>query len=104
MAFAQPTDFVELSGVWRGDYPMLYAFDEALHLLGFVTPDQILSTQGTMNKGLVSFTSPEFDIKYVVAGGSLGPTGLDTLTYKVPEPATWLLIGVGILMFFRRVR
>jgi hypothetical protein len=113
MSFADPTDFVEISGAyWAQDETYLYGFDDNFNLLGS------MSRTGDWGRcqGPVAYTdyclvttslsSSSGGIRYVIAGGWSNGTSLDNLRFNssVPEPGTFPLLALGMMLtlFARR--
>lgn len=108
IGFETPTDYVELSGSYIQDYPILFAFDSSRNLLGGghgccntfhgTGPDS-----GWFSTSTVRFGSGAADISYVIAAGWSASSSLDVLRYNdvsVPEPGTALLLGVALVAMF----
>jgi hypothetical protein len=108
--FATPTDFVEISGKFRSDSPLLYAFDASRNFLGggcCTTPGQ----WNSFTTGTSLFQSATANISYVIAAGWSASSSLDVLRYNdvssVPAPGTALLFAAGLAgawLARRRVR
>lgn len=100
--FRNPTNYVEISGAYMADSPLLYAFDASLNRIGsggalgpFPGPGEgIYATQTS------SFESTTANIAYVVAAGWSASSSLDVLRYNdmsVPEPGTLTLFGLAVV-------
>jgi hypothetical protein len=97
--FATPTDFVEISGRFLSDSPLLYAFDASRNFLGggcCTTPGQ----WNSFTTGTSLFQSATANISYVIAAGWSSNSSLDVLRYNetasVPAPGTALLFAAGL--------
>ena len=108
--FDTPTDFVSIDiinfSTSGGTHGYLNAYDGVGNL---VASTDIFVAEGIGNVGPISINAPGADIAYVMAGGSHEDAVLlDNLQYNdaapVPEPATVLLLGTGLvgLMGFRK--
>lgn len=71
-------------------------------------PEGVLSRDPRgFTMGFSNVTSPEGNIKYVIAGSVSSVIGLDRTRYSVvpvPEPSTLLLCGVGVVDLLRSRR
>jgi hypothetical protein len=103
MEFDTAVDFVEASGAWTSDVIWMSAYDANFHTVDSPPgPDVVIPRPpgGSYTKGFSNVTSPDGNIKYVIAGSN-GVGSLDRIRYNtvsaVPEPATLLLCGVGFI-------
>jgi len=116
IGFNTATNFVEISGSYLMDWPILFAFDSSRNLIGGghgccntfhgTGPDA-----GDFSTSTLAFSSGSANIAYVIAAGWSAPSSLDALRYNdmsVPEPGTALLLAVGLAAMFglrrRRLR
>lgn len=111
ITFDNPTNYVDISGVFTSDWPLLIALDSARNLISFGSEEGI----GMMGGIAASrYTSSLANISYVLAAGWSAGSHLDALhfddmNYSVPEPGTALLFGLALIGFAltqrsRRVR
>ena len=107
--FDRPTDYVELSGAYLSDAPMLFVFDAAFNVIGTCLQTSGGCTSTSVHRsgyeyGLrtLSLATDAPTISYVLAAGAGGNTSLDLLNYRVPEPATLGLFAVGLLGLMAR--
>jgi len=101
----RPTDFFSLDMYVNLDQPAIYAFDTTGSLLfscfvsylptnpcAFsITPDN------GHNRTTMSFSRTEADVSRVMLGIVNGTGRLESISVSVPEPATILLMGIGLL-------
>jgi hypothetical protein len=110
MEFADPTNFVEISGAYyASDNAYLYGFDASFNLVGGMAHtfdnSQCRSGISMYCQSTVSLTSAGSDIRYVLAGGWSNGSSLDNLRFNVPEPGALALFALGIAsMGFARRR
>lgn len=113
MSFADPTDFVEISGAyWAQDETYLYGFDDNFNLLGSMS--RTFDWERCQGPGAytdyclvtTSLSSSSSAIRYVIAGGWSNGTSLDNLRFNtsVPEPGSFALLSLGLILtlFARR--
>jgi len=105
--FDQPAGYVSIDiiGDDAGDYGELLAYNSSGILIGYVMTPQLSTGEvftATIDRDWA------FDIAYIIAGGAaaFGDTvHLDNLTADViPEPATFLLLGIGSLILTAKRR
>lgn len=112
-----PTNFLNVNGLWQSDPPAIFAFDANKQLVGSC------HTFGTNCTGIASITHYNYDtgsntlqvgnleghrvIQTIIIGGLATnvPVGVDTISYSVPEPSSFLLLLSGgmLLLFVRRI-
>jgi hypothetical protein len=103
LTFADPTDFVEISGGYaRSDDTYLWGFDASYNRIGRMTSVGDISMCRGDNetseycRTTVSLTSSTGGIRYAIAGGWSNGTTLDNLRFDVPEPGTLAMLGLGL--------
>ncbi len=100
--FDAPADYVAIDFITNdsSDSGVLEAYDST---------GTLLASADALSSGApdtVEISRPSYDIAYIIASGVAGETlCLDNLTANIiPEPATLLLLGLGTLGLFRRIR
>jgi hypothetical protein len=101
ISFADPTNYVEMSGWFTADWPLLYAYDASRNLIGGGTEEGAGSSHTV---GVTRYQSSLSNISFVIAAGWAASSHLDVLRYddmntSVPEPGTALLFGLALLGF-----
>jgi hypothetical protein len=101
ISFDNPTNYVDISGVFTSDWPLLIALDSSRNLISFGTEEGAGMFGGTAAS---RYTSALANISYVVAAGWSASAHLDALRYddmnhSVPEPGTALLFGLALAGF-----
>ncbi len=104
--FARPVDFVEVYGGFSIDPIGLFALNSANELVGACFGYygtgcfSVLGTSSGWTFGSSSITSSSRNITSVIIGGSIGNSGVDTIRANVPEPGTFTIFALGLLLAF----
>ena len=104
--FARPVDFVEVYGGFSIDPIGLYALNSANQIVascfGFHSSGcfSVLGSTSEWTYGSSSITRSSRDITSVIIGGSMGNSSVDTIRANVPEPGTFALFALGLLLAF----
>ena len=101
--FAQParTVTIDIIGNDNVDSGALYAYNAAGQLIDSVE-SPLLSYSQVFT---ATVSSDSFDIKYIIAGGAEShAVHLDNLTAEIPEPATLLLLTIGVIILKKSQR
>jgi hypothetical protein len=99
ISFDTPTDYVEISGNFTADHPLIYLYDESRNLIGAHEARVPWERGSTYTTSTALFQSSSANVAYMVAAGWAAGTSLDVLRYNdvnVPEPGTALLFSVAL--------
>jgi len=101
LRFDQPTDFVQLSGLFFSDAPSIMAFDTAGNQIagfgGFGNYVEAVTFGVLSNGSSITLARNQRDVARVVYGGVQGVSTPTQVSYKVPEPTTLGFLAVGLL-------
>jgi PEP-CTERM motif-containing protein len=105
VSFDAPTDYVQMVGTWLSDAPAMRAYGSDGSLItscnwvntaDCTAESVILPGADRIGQTTQTITRAERDITRVVYGGWFGNTTARQLSYRVPEPGTLMLIGIGM--------
>jgi len=99
ISFDNPTDYVQISGWFTSDWPLLYAFDSSRTLIGGGSEEGIMQHD---TSAATRYQSSLTNISFVVAAGWAASSTLDAFVYNdvsVPEPGTAVLFGLALVGF-----
>ena len=92
---------IDIIGDNGSDYGVMQAFDSGGQLLGTVVSPEL--SYGQVFRA--EFPSGSFDIAYIIAGGDsteATTVHLDNLAFNIPEPSTFVLLGLAGVMVRRK--
>lgn len=109
ISFANPTDFVQVSGAWIDDQVIARAFDANYNLVSTQAQQQydLDRCRGSDSwtdycANIATLTSSTRQISYVVAGSWAGIAHMDVIAFRdtptesVPEPSTLMLFSMSL--------